>query len=113
MLESESTEQIWKDNDVEINKILTFSSQFNTVVEKFFVTIRSPKTEVEEKQKKLIDVFKNYNGELKDALEKSKRITAKKDGEIKKLTGDIRELEIKLKEREENVTGTSTGIEKE
>lgn len=44
MMSTENSEQLWKDNDVEINKILTFSSQFNTVVERFFVTIRSPKT---------------------------------------------------------------------
>ena len=85
---------------MEINKILTSSSQPNTVVEKFFVTFRSPKTEVEEKQRKLIEVFKTYNTGLKDNLERCRRMLAKRDSEYEKLAAKLKEMEVRLAERD-------------
>lgn len=61
-MDSEMREEIWKDNDVEIYRHSAFSAQYNSEVEKFMVTIRPTKTDTEDKQKKLIDVLKLYNG---------------------------------------------------
>ena len=85
MMDTSVAQQLWKDNDVEIHRLNNFSPQFNTEMERFMVTIKSPKTEMEEKQKRLIEVLKLYNAELKDRLDKVKGAYAKKEQECKTL----------------------------
>lgn len=44
----------------------------------------------------MIDVFKNYNTQLKETLENYKKYIIKRDGEYKKVVGEMKDLESKL-----------------
>lgn len=72
------------------------------MVENFLVTIQNPRTQVEEKQRRVIEVLKRYNAEMKETLDKYHVVINGRDAEYRRVKAQLRDIAVKFNEK---VTG--------